>query len=68
MKNRTLKIEAVSGEERSKIKPFIRLRGHWLEQAGFKPGHRVQVNLVKEGEMVLQFLNTATPQVSSEMG
>lgn len=52
---RTLKIETVGDFAYRKIKPRIRLTGHWLEQAGFKPGHRVEIHLLKPGEMTLQF-------------
>ncbi len=54
-KTRSLKIEAVGDFAYRKIKPRIRLTGHWLEQAGFKPGHRVEINSVKTGELTLQF-------------
>lgn len=54
-KTRTLKIEAIGDFATRKIKPRIRLSGHWLEKAGFKPGHRVIINLLKTGELALQF-------------
>jgi len=54
-KVRSLKIEAVGDFAYHKIKPKIRLSGRWLEQAGFKPGHRVQINSQKTGELTLQF-------------
>lgn len=60
LKRRTLKIETVGDFARGKIKPCIRLTGQWLEQAGFKPGHRVEINQSKAGEMVLQFQETPT--------
>ena len=40
---RTLKIEEDGDFSASKVKPKIRLMGHWLEKAGFSPGGRVQV-------------------------
>ena len=52
---RTLKIEAVGDSYYKKIKPRIRLHGNWLEQAGFKPGHRVEIIPTKPGELSLQF-------------
>jgi hypothetical protein len=55
---RTLKIETVGDFAYRKIKPRIRISGHWLEQAGFKPGHRVEIHLLKPGEMTLQFKET----------
>lgn len=54
-KARTLKIEAIGDFALRKIKPRIRLSGQWLEQAGFKPGHRVEISLSKPGELSLQF-------------
>ena len=52
---RSLKIEAVGDFAYGDIKPRIRLSGHWLEQAGFKPGYRVDIYVSKPGEMMLQF-------------
>ena len=52
---RTLKIEAVGDFAYRKIKPRIRLSGQWLEKAGFKPGHRVEIASAKPGELSLQF-------------
>jgi Toxin SymE, type I toxin-antitoxin system len=54
-KPRTLKIEAVGDFAYRRIKPRIRLSGLWLEQAGFKPGHRVEIFTSKPGELSLQF-------------
>jgi len=54
-RRRSLKIEAVGDFAYRKIKPRIRLSGHWLENAGFKPGHRVEISSSKPGEMSLQF-------------
>lgn len=54
-KARLLKIEAVGDFACRKIKPRIRLSGHWLEQAGFRPGHRVEISSPKAGELMLQF-------------
>jgi hypothetical protein len=52
---RTLKIEAIGDFAYNKIKPRIRLSGHWLEQAGFKPGHRAVIHVLRPGELTLQF-------------
>jgi hypothetical protein len=51
---RTLKIEAVGDFATGKIKPKIRLKGHWLEKAGFKPGHRAAIHVSKPGELTLR--------------
>ena len=53
MNPRTLKIEADGDHWAGKIKPKIRLRGLWLERAGFKPGSRVSVTCVAAGIMEL---------------
>jgi hypothetical protein len=52
---RRLKIEAIGDFAGSKIKPRIRLSGLWLERAGFKPGHWVEISSSKPGELSLQF-------------
>jgi len=46
---RTLKIEAEGDSWKGSIRPKIRLMGHWLERAGFSPGHRVHVTCVARG-------------------
>jgi len=55
VQRRTLKIEAIGDFAYRRIKPRIRLSGQWLEKAGFKPGHRVEISSSKPGEMSLQF-------------
>jgi Toxin SymE, type I toxin-antitoxin system len=52
---RTLKIEAIGDFAYHKIKPRIRLSGQWLEKAGFKPGHRVEITSSQPGALSLQF-------------
>ncbi len=49
---RSLKIERTG--DFWKITPRIRLNGKWLERAGFKPGHRVDVILDQPGVMTLR--------------
>ena len=53
MSSRNLKIEE-DGDRWRGIKPKIRLRGYWLERAGFKPGSRVSVNCIAPGVMELR--------------
>ncbi len=53
---RSLKIEATGDFFYRKITPRIRLAGQWLEQAGFKPGHRVEVRMEQPGSLSLRFL------------
>ena len=55
MNRRNLKIEATGDFWRGKVTPKIRLTGQWLEQAGFKPGHRVEVRLDEPGKLTLRF-------------
>jgi len=61
LKTRSLKIEAVGDFATGKTKPLIRLSGGWLEQAGFKPGHRVEIHLLNSGELALQFKECTLP-------
>ena len=56
---RSLKIEAIGDFAYNKIKPRIRLSGHWLERAGFKPGHRAVIHVPRLGELTLQFKEQA---------
>lgn len=57
---RSLAVEAIGDGWRGKIAPRIRIAGQWLERAGFKPGHRVQVRLEQPGTMTLTFLEQAS--------
>jgi len=52
---RSLKIEEAGDFWRGGIKPRILLAGKWLERAGFKPGHRVEILIEQPGTMTLQF-------------
>jgi len=51
---RSLKIEAEGDRWKAPLKPKIRLMGRWLEQAGFKPGTRVQVKCIASGLIELR--------------
>ena len=53
---RSLAIEATGDFFSRKITPKIRLTGQWLERAGFKPGHRVEVCFEQPGNLTLRFL------------
>jgi hypothetical protein len=68
--DRTLKIEEHGDSWKARIKPKIRLIGRWLEQAGFKPGMRVQVKCVAPGVIELRspdsMMSNETKRVSSE--
>ena len=56
MKARTLKIEVDPWVD--PVKPKIRLHGRWLELAGFKPGHRVEVRCPEPGTLTLHFIDS----------
>ena len=58
---RTLKIEEDGDYFSGRIKPKIRLTGHWLERAGFKPGTRVSVKCLGSGVIELR---SATSQMN----
>jgi hypothetical protein len=51
---RTLKIEEDGDFWKGKVRPKIRLKGCWLEQAGFKPGTHVEVKCVASGILELR--------------
>lgn len=53
---RSLAIEATGDFFRKKITPKIRLSGQWLERAGFRPGHRVEVCFEQPGILSLHFV------------
>jgi len=55
MKERSLKIEKTGDSCYGKIIPRIRIAGQWLEQAGFKPGHRVEIHFDQPGNLTLRF-------------
>ena len=61
MSTRTLKIEAAGDFWRGQVSPKIRLTGQWLERAGFKPGHRVEVQISQPGLMTLRFQEQFSP-------
>lgn len=53
---RSLAIEATGDFYRNKVTPKIRLSGQWLEKAGFRPGHRVEVLAAQPGSLTLRFV------------
>jgi hypothetical protein len=56
MNTRTLKIESAGDYFYGRVSPKIRLSGRWLERAGFKCGHRVEVQISQPGILTLRFL------------
>ena len=61
---RTLKIEADGDFWKGLINPKIRIKGHSLERAGFRPGNRVQVACVAPGVIELR---SPDPLLTNEM-
>lgn len=59
--NRTLKIESTGDFFKGKVKPKIRLTGHWLERAGFRPGGRVDLRQVAHGKLELRAVEPIAP-------
>jgi hypothetical protein len=57
---RTLKIEEDGDPRDGGIKPKIRLRGNWLDRAGFKPGTRVNVTCIAYGIIKLHAFGQAS--------
>jgi hypothetical protein len=57
MNSRTLKIEEYGDPWKGKKKSKIRLCGHWLERAGFRPGNRVTVIHISQGVIELRSEN-----------
>jgi hypothetical protein len=51
---RWLKIEEHGDFFNGRVKPKIRLMGHWLERAGFKPGTHVSVRCLSCGVIELR--------------
>jgi hypothetical protein len=61
MNTRTLKIESVGDFFYGRVSPKIRISGRWLERAGFKPGHRVEVQVSQPGTLTLRFQEQFNP-------
>jgi Toxin SymE, type I toxin-antitoxin system len=57
MRPRILTIEKTGDAYAGKVRPRIRLAGRWLEKAGFKPGHRVQVEWIDDGVISLRLIH-----------
>lgn len=57
---RTLKIEKEGDVWKGSIKPKIRLMGHWLGRAGFKPGNRVRIICIAPGVIELRSADVLT--------
>ena len=70
MNSHRLKIDSLSPGVRSVFSrlaaplpiPFLRLRGRWLERAGFTVGAHVQVVVVSPGRLVVEVIESKPPQ------
>jgi hypothetical protein len=67
MSSRSLAIEEVGDFARRRTAPYIRLRGRWLQQAGFRPGSRVTVTVTTHGQLVLTSEDLQRPALSPEL-
>ena len=54
MNIRNLKVEKTGDFFHRKIKPAIRLKGRWLEQAGFAPDSHVRVVIRETGVLEIR--------------
>jgi hypothetical protein len=61
MNIRTLKVEKTGDFFYRKVKPAIRLKGRWLERAGFPPDSQAQVILRETGVLEIRCLPPAPP-------
>ena len=53
---RNVKIEATGDFWRGRVRPRIVLVGKWLEAAGFKSGHRVEIRVRRSGVLTVRFV------------
>ena len=69
MSTRSLAVEETGHFSRRRTTvPYIRLRGRWLEQAGFRPGSRVAVTITAQGQLAITSEDLRTHSLSPEFG
>ena len=56
MNTRNLKVEKSGDFFYRKVKPVLRLKGNWLERAGFAPDSRARVVIRKTGVLEIHAL------------
>lgn len=57
MNIRNLKVEMTGDFHSRKVKPAIRLKGHWLARAGFPPDSHAQITLRETGVLEIRALS-----------
>jgi Toxin SymE, type I toxin-antitoxin system len=60
-RTRTLKIEERGDAWTKKIYPAVRLKGKWLQTAGFPPGQRLTVKIVSPGVIEMRVCGKPMP-------
>ena len=55
--NRNIKVEEVGDFHKKRTFPRIRLKGQWLDNAGFSPNTRVVVDHSQHGVLVIQLID-----------
>ena len=55
--NRTIKVEEVGDFHKKRTFPRIRLKGKWLDNAGFPPNTRVEVDHSQHGVLIIQLID-----------
>jgi hypothetical protein len=64
MNARQLKVERTGDFAQGKIKPSIRLKGNWLERAGFLPNTNCRVIILGNGRLELHAATNAVPALA----
>ena len=57
MNARTLKVESTGDYFYRRVKPAIRLKGHWLERAGFPPDSHARIIVRETGVLEIHVLH-----------
>jgi hypothetical protein len=61
MNIRILKVEKTGDYFYRQVQPAIRLKGRWLERAGFQPDSRARVIIREPGVLEIHTLNPVAP-------
>jgi len=59
MNTRTLKVESTGDYFYRRVKPAIRLKGHWLKRAGFPPDSHARIIVRETGVLEIHTLHPA---------